>query len=526
MAERRKFASASLLAVVLAFAAVDLPARADQPAKPGCRGDECFVLTGLTIDGVSAYPLRDLAPLYTNDLARVITTSDLVRIAQAITDKYRADGYFLSRAVVPPQTEPHGHARIRVYEGYIGEVAVTGDAAPALEALLSGLADRRPLRLSDLERRLTLATDLPGVRSRSRIEPILDDPARHRLVVTAGLRRFSGSVYADNRGTRAVGPVQTTARVAANSVVRPGDQIGLSVLTVPGDPGEFLQGELSYAASLSNGARVNGALSASRSRQGNSPLNNAVGNQSQAAVLRVAAPLIRGRRESLWAAVIFEGRHVEQVYLNGGAYSDDLRVIRGSLQAERSANGGTNSGYIQVSRGLSVLGATRQPRFDHSRADADGQFWKVNAGATHYNDIGRNAGLFLAADGQWAPDPLLLSEEFAPGGAPYGRGYNYAEISGDSGVAGLAELRLGWNPKLPPISFFQVYGFVDAAEVWNKPSPSSRRSTSLASAGGGVRLTLRDRFTVRVEAAKPLTLTPFETGNRGWRGFVSLWAGF
>jgi hemolysin activation/secretion protein len=114
--------------------------------KPGA---DCFVLTSLTIDGVTAYPLRDLAPLYADYLAREISQEDLVRIAQAITDKYRSDGYFLSRAVVPPQGPQRGQARIFVYEGYVGEVEVVGDAAPAFEALLGGLAERRPLRLAD-----------------------------------------------------------------------------------------------------------------------------------------------------------------------------------------------------------------------------------------------------------------------------------------------------------------------------------------------------------------------------------------
>jgi hemolysin activation/secretion protein len=517
--------------VVLLAAAIALtvaPARAAETAPgaacPG-RGD-CFVLTAVTVDGVTAYPLKDLAPLYADYLAREISPDDLVRIAQAITDKYRADGYFLSRAVVPPQSGPPGHARIRVYEGYIDEVQVTGDAAPALESLLAGLTEHRPLRLSDLERRLTLATDLPGVRARSRIEPMLDDPARHHLVVDASLQKWTASLSVDNRGTRDVGPVQATGRAGVNSLIRPGDQLALSVLTVPDDPGEFTQGELSYAAGLSNGARLRMAVSASRSRQGTSPLNNAVGNESRAAVVRLAVPLQRGRRQSVWASATFDVRHVEQVYTNGQAYSDDLRVLRAGLQLDRSAGGSYNGGYVLVSRGLNVLGASSQPGLTHSRFDADGQFWKVNVGGSHYNDIGRYAGLYLAADAQWAPKPLLFAEQFAPGGSPYGRAYNYSEIAGDKGLAGLAELRVGWDPKLGPLTFFQTYGFVDAAKTWYVPGRfGSGGSAALASAGGGVRLTFK-RATLRLEIARPLTRTPFETGDKHWRGFMSLWTGF
>lgn len=477
------------------------------------------------VDGVTAYPLKDLAPLYADYLAREVTTDDLVKIAQAITDKYRADGYFLSRAIVPPQA-PGGHAHIRVYEGYIGDVEVSGDAAPALEALLSGLTERRPLRLTDLERRLTLAADLPGVQPRSRIEPFIDDPARHRLVVSAGLKRWTGSLYLDNRGTESVGPVQANARIARNSLAHAGDQLALSVLTVPDDPGEFVQGEVSYAASLPVGSRLRGAFSASRSRQGATPLNNNVGTESQAASLRIAHPLARGRRESLWAAVVLDGRHVEQAFSNGAAYSDDLRVVRASLQADRGTGDSSLGGYVQVSRGLEILGATRRTGFDNSRFDADGSFWKVNAGASHYRDVGKRAGLYFAADGQWSPQPLLLSEEFAPGGLPYGRAYNYAEISGDSGIAGLAEFRYGFAPRNSPVSFFQTYAFVDAAKVWNERSAFGPRSAALSSAGAGVRLTLRGRITVRVEAARPLTRPPFAAADKDWRAFASLWASF
>lgn len=517
----------SIRNVALMLTAAALGAAAPEPtaSSPPSAQSGRFVLTGLTVDGVTAYPLRDLAPLYADYLAREVSIDALVKIAQAITDKYRADGYFLSRAVVPPQP-PGGHARIRVYEGYIGEVEVTGDAAPALEALLSGLTDRRPLRLGDLERRLTLATDLPGVQPRSQIEPFIDDPARHKLVVAAGLRRWTSSLYLDNRGTEAVGPVQVNARIARNSLARPGDQLGLSVLTVPSDPGEFVQGEASYAAALAAGSRLRGAISASRSRQGTTPLNNNVGTESQAASLRIAHPLIRGRRQSLWAAVMVDGRHVEQAFRNGASYSDDLRVVRGSLQADRAMGGSSFSAYVQGSRGLEILGATRRPEFGNSRFDADGSFWKVNFGASHYRDVGQRAGVYLSADGQWSPDRLLLSEEFAPGGLPYGRAYNYAEISGDSGLAGLAEFRYGFAPKASPISFFQTYAFIDGAKVWNKPAAFGSRSAAFSSAGAGVRLTLRSRFTFRVEATRPLTRTPFETGDKDWRGFTSLWASF
>lgn len=489
-------------------------------------GDGCFVLLSLRIDEVSAYPLRDLAPLYADYLARPISQADLVSIAQAITDKYRADGYFLSRAVVPPQGATAGHAHLRVYEGHLGELEVTGKAAPGVRALLAPLTNQRPLKLQDLERRLTLASELPGVRARTSIEPVLDDPADHRLVVAATLQPWTGSVSLDNRGTRSSGPDQVFARLGANSVLMPGDQIGVAALTSPSDPGEVAYGELSYSAPLRGGSRIRGGISGSRSRMGLMVRNNPVGSESRALNLRVSHPLSRGRKHAVWAAVIFDARHVEQMYVNGGAYQDELRVVRASLQASRNGPGWAASGFVQGSQGLEALGGTRLAGIRRSRFDADGQFTKLNAGASYYRDLGRRVGVYLAADGQWSPGPLLLSEEFAPGGLPYGRAYNYGEISGDSGVAGLAELRLGWDPKVAPLTFFQTYAFVDAAKVWNGRASFGRGTTDIASTGVGLRLTFRKGVTLRTELAKPIGPAPWETRTKNWRGFVSLWAGF
>jgi hemolysin activation/secretion protein len=475
---------------------------------------------------VTAFPLRDLAPLYADSLARPIRQADLVRIAQAITDKYRAAGYFLTRAAVPPQGASPGHARLRVYEGYIEKVEITGDAARSVKTLLIPLAGRRPLKLADFERRLMLATDLPGVRTHYALEPDLEDPARHRLVVQANLQRWTASLYADNRGAKAFGTDQAYLRAGMNSALLPGDQLAVATLTAPGKLGSVSEGEVSYMAPFADGARFGFAAQAARFEQGVTPLTRIAGSKSRSISLRLSAPLERSRLSSVWASAGFDARRVEQVYLNDAAYHDELRVLRAALQGTRLGPGRSSSFFVQASRGLGVLGASRARDVGRSRFAADAQFWKVNAEVTHYRDLGPYAGIYVSADAQWAPEPLLLSEAFAPGGLPYGRAYSYGEISGDSGVAGLVELRVGADPKQKPLTFVQAYGFADAAKVWRRAPSYGPTSADLASAGAGVRLIFGKRATLRLEAAKPLGPVPWEARNRNWRTYVSLSAGF
>lgn len=131
------------------------------------------------------------------------------------------------------------------------------------------------------------------------------------------------------------------------------------------------------------------------------------------------------------------------------------------------------------------------------------------------------AGVYGQVSGQWSGDPLLNSEEFAVGGLVIGRGYNYGELTGDSGVAGTVEFRLGWNPAGETLSFLQFYTFFDAASVSNH-APGGRRTDDLASAGGGIRVTARERTTLELELVKPLSRTPWSEPDNDWRGFVSL----
>lgn len=522
MRVRVRVLAASPLAVVAALLASGLPqAQAAPPASEACAGAGCFQLNALSIEGSTVYGPADLAPLYSHYLTRTVTTADLVQIAAAITDRYRADGYFLSRAVVPTQSGGAGIGRIMVYEGYVGTVDVTGAGAAAVSRYLKDLPGRRPLRLADLDRRLSLAGDAPGVEVKSTLVPVVDDPSRHNLVVTAGLRRLNVTAYADNRGSKTAGPWQSYFRAALNSLARTGDQLGFAVLTIPDDVRAFTLGELTYSMPVGDGPRLRGAISLSQARDGADPLSAARGGESRTASLGYFHPLKRGRKVSIWTLLTADSRHIEQDWSDVGGYSDDVRVLRGAVNGDFGDGGRSTQIFVQLSTG--ERGA---PSADASlsRADADRTFSKVNVHAAHYRDLGSHAGLYLAGDGQWSPDALLASEEFAAGGAPYGRGYDYAEISGDRGLAGTAELRVGWDPKRAPIRFVQGYGFFDVAQVWNVNPRND--SASLASAGVGVRVRVGERVTVGLEAAKPLTRTPYGRGDKDWRPSISVSARF
>ena len=475
----------------------------------------------MTIQGVTAYPLADLASTYDQQLARQISVEDLVQTASAITDRYRRDGYFLTRAVVAPIQEMDGSATIVVYEGYIGEVVIEGSGARSVRPILEPLAGQKALTIGELDRRLALAADVPGIKLTSRIEPLLNDPAQHKLIVEADLDRSDAGAYVDNRGSPAQGPWQVYLNGGVNSAVVEGDRLGFAALTVPNRPKELTFAEWTYSAPIGGGRRFRAAVSGYSTDAPNTSANNWMGGKSRAASVGVSQPLVRGRRQSLWLNAGLDVRRVEQIYSGADRSVENLTVGRISLNGRKQWDAGNVTGFIQISEGLDAFGATTETSPGRTRSDADAIFTKANFNASLYRDIGRYAGLYAEVSGQWSEDRLLASEEFYIGGPNVGRAYNYGEISGDKGVAASVELRLGWDPKSTPISFFQVFAFYDAGSISNY-GPTDETYAHLSSAGVGSRITIDRTATLKVELAKPLSRIPYTEDDNDWRAFVSV----
>jgi len=157
-------------------------------ARPKEQGDSkpLFVLRHVSITGAVAIPQERLVTAYQPYVGKKVSQADLAAIAAAVSDVYRAAGFHLSRAIVPPQDIQRGQLRIQVIEGSITELTLKGDGAeqfgvrPMLEAVLA----ERPSRLATLERQLLLINGRPGVRIQDTgLEEIGTASGRFRLVV-------------------------------------------------------------------------------------------------------------------------------------------------------------------------------------------------------------------------------------------------------------------------------------------------------------------------------------------------------
>jgi hemolysin activation/secretion protein len=500
-------------------AAVPLPQVAHPTA--GASTKPLFRLAGVTVVGATLMPPDAIAATWRPFVGKTVSQADLVEIAGRISELYRAAGYHLSRAIVPPQDIHRGRIRIQVIEGSITDIVVKGEHAArfGIGNVLAPVAAERPSRRATMERALLLANDLPGVRvADTAIEEIGTGTGRFRLIVTVATWTSYTAVSLDNRGTVATGPLQAYLASSFNSGLIAGDTVGVNVSTVPNMPQELAFGRLFYIAPIgTDGARINASASYGLQKPGD--LRSVIDTRDRAAAFDVRASVVplRSRDASLWLSAGFGVTESYEDDSFGPDYRDHIRAVYAiaDYQLHDRLNG-WNYLTVGVRQGLPILGASTRDDPLISRFDGSGTFTKLTAYYTRYQPLSDAWSVKLAFAGQTAANALLAAEEFYLGSA-FGRGYWGTELSGDSGVGGSIELRFDQSLKYDLLRGYQLYGYVDDTVAWNFHSEGAR--LALALAGVGVRFYLPYDLQLGVEAAYPIDFkTPFEQ-PREPRGF-------
>jgi hemolysin activation/secretion protein len=516
----------------------DLESGQKRPAKPPLRvpslarpevsagGKPLFVLRAISLLGISAMPYEDLAAAWRPYLGKKVSQADLAAIAQAIGDLYRAAGFHLSRAIIPPQDIEDGRVRIRVIEGSITEVALRGDGADqfGVRPMLDPVLSEHPSRLATLERQLLLINGRPGVRiTDSAIEEIGDLSGGFRLVVQLKTWHVYTAFGADNLGSASVGPWQTYAAGAFNSYLVPGDILAVNLSTIANDPRQLGFGRLSYDAPVgTDGMRLGASALYSEVRPGDiRRLFNDV-TQTESFEARASFVPVQSLRSTLTLIAAAGFSEVSESAVFGPLYKDHIRTV--SLTSDyrlQDGFGGTNFATMTFRQGLDIFGASQFGDDFASRDGASPNFSVLNFYYTRYQTLSEAFSAKVSMASQIASGPLYTSQQFYLGGAAFGRGYGAAELSGDNGLAGSFELRFDQRPSYRYLSGYQLYGFVDAGAVWNDGFRFGD-GLALTSAGGGIRFFFWDDFQADIGVAFPLSYRAPDNSMRTARLLFSI----
>lgn len=472
-----------------------------------------FQLNGIEIQGNCVYSTAQLAPLYRDKIGKTISVAELFDIVQNITNYYRNNGYIISRAILPPQHVKGGVVQIKIIEGYLGKVEVTERPYCAkCQVYYYGkrIKDCPPLEIKRMERYLLLANELPGTSVRAVLSPSKQATGAADLTLVTINKPVTGYLSYDNYGTRYIGPQQMTANIGFNSIINSGDGIAITGTKTP-KGGELMYIDGNYILPIDNeGDRwlVGGTRTHTHPLYVLQPVQ--IDGLTENYYTSFLWPIIRERSRNL---TVRTGGN----YLDSNVQTFDIKLYQDHI---RSVDVGATYNFADswyganlisgdFRQGLPFLGYTQDTsKFAlTSRPGGRADYSKITLTMSRLQAFKKGPfSLYMLVTGQWGFNPLLASEQFTFGGSQLGRGYDVAELIGDIGAAGTAELRFDMPIEKLKINNLQFYVFYDAGMIWNRiTTVGSPKQLSGTSTGIGARFQVTNYISGNLMYTQTLT---------------------
>lgn len=454
-------------------------------------------------------------------LGQRIGFEELQAARSAVEEAFHARGYRLVSVQLPAQSVDSGIIRMRVTEPVVGQVALEGEtseSAARWRARLPALADGQSPNLADLDRQLSLLSDHPSRRAVVAFSPQLSAPpgtvARpNALVATIRTQQTPDTgwtAFIDNSGNKTTGHLRYGLAFRHTNLWDADHQFNAQIVSAPHD--ETDPDELSLLPS--SRVRIFGASYRIALPSQAAALEATLGYSSVDSGTLAGLFDVRGKGSTLslkyvqhlnrwgaWeprASIGLDIRHYDNQVLFGGfnlAVPIGVRPITLGLQATRSAAPGEAASYSAYAQWVANIPGGKDggtPKFIASRVGAMPGYRLFRYGiGGQWALSGALQGWALSGslDGQLTDQLLASPEQFSAGGASSVRGFSSRGIGGDSGVRTQWEL-VGRNWLDGPGSTASIRPalFVDAAyAVTNQPAVLERASSSIASAGFGLR---------------------------------------
>lgn len=477
-------------------------------------------IRGFQIQGSTVYSPAELENLYAEYKGKEVPLAAVWTVAARITQKYRADGYFLTKAVVPPQEIANNTPRIEIIEGYIADIDFkSADAVPRyIHRAAEDLKLRRPIKVKVLEEFLMMLNDLPQSSFRGVLEP--DRQLRRGavdLIVVAERKSPSYTASVSNFGSKYIGPV--LADIGMSASLMPYQELGLGLSkSLPFE--EMTQISASYTWNQTLRDQLTLKAEIGSTFPGENLREDDLESRTQEYAAQIRHTFEHLRSSSLFGFLEMGVRRSDSDILGDDLSKDRLRFIRTGFSLSRQdETPGITSADLHVTRGLGIFGASEKSDINTTREASGSDFTKAEITLSRLQMIGEDWSVLSAVSGQMASRSLSSSEEFGFGGSSFGRAYDNSEITGDHGLAGLVEVRYNDVPQIGPEIDITPYMFYDFGKVWNKNSGQASNITA-SSAGVGLYTNIQHNLNANVFLGKPLTktiATPLRAGGDDWQ---------
>ncbi|MDD5155514.1 MAG: ShlB/FhaC/HecB family hemolysin secretion/activation protein [Candidatus Omnitrophica bacterium] len=498
-----------------------------QPA-PAAESTEKVLIKNIEVAGATLISEEKIQEIISPFKNKELTLGDMQKVADLITDVYRQRGFITSRAYLPPQKIEEGILEIRVIQGRMGDVQVKGNRYFKTRLLLAKLTLKKGeyfnyntlrrdlIKINQSPDRLARAVLIPG-KAPGETDLILE--VKDRLPIHIGL---SG----DNYGSRYIDKQRYSATFTDNNLLGFDDVLNFQYQFA--QAGRYFLKSVRYSLPLKAGWQVGAFGLLSRAKLGQEFEDQDVHGKAQIYGIYATNALVNTENLDLNLNLGFDYKDITNYQLQTVSSQDNLRIGKVGLDMDWSDDfGGRTLLSAEVDIGIpDIMGGLKKASdtTTASRSGAGGNFVKNTVNLLRLQKLPFSSTLLWKNQVQISPYVLTSAEQFQIGGIANVRGYGPAEAVGDSGYYTSFEwsFPVYFIPKKLAVPFSKA-NFYDALRLavfydWatsrlRRPQSTEAKNRTLRSAGCGLRFTLPEDFSLRVDLGWPLDNTPSDSDH-------------
>jgi len=490
-------------------------ARADEADARADEADqdegETVLVKAITFAGNTVIATGKLDSLTEEFKNQDLTWDEIKSIADSVTMAYQELGYILAKAYVPEQEIKDGVLEIRIVEGNVGKLKVTGNKyyhERVIKRYFQPQMKHGVIRESMLERALLLTKEVPSVETRVVLKKGEKPGTADMVLDTEDSVAIKFSLNYNNFGHRLTGEDRYGARIELT------DPWWGSTLVLRGvtgnDPDDSLLGTVEWAVPVN----TYGTKASVHYLNGNYLVGQELADLGLDGKTRIYGtslfhPLIKTGTESLGATLHYARKYSKTFIDDEISTLDKLNVYGITVDFDNLDRFlGRNIAVLDYSHGR-ILEDNDVPT---SRIKPDTRFDVVRLDVARIQKIYGYTNLMVRGSGQLCSDRLVSLEQKTLGGYGSVRGHEPALYLGDSGYTITGELMFAppfiaektvFGQRIAQMMQFAV--FFDHGGVYtSKQKAGEVGNEFLTGYGGGIRLFYKELFRFKFDIGKPI----------------------
>lgn len=469
------------------------PRVVEPPVRPTITMPEGATVTvsAFRISGAVSYPAEELGALVKPWVGRKLDLNGLNEAAGALTRHYQSAGHLLTYAYVPAQRVADGVIELAVLEGKLEGVQIV--TAPdvrlrdeVVQAHTETLTATQPVLQAEVERKLLLLNDIPGVTARAAFTPGASTGGADMVVSVAEDEPLDLRLEFNNHGSRSTGEYRAGLSLQLRDLFGWGD--GTQARVVTSDKGGLITGSLTTSVPVGgDGYRIGASLSRLQYQLAGSFRDLGATGNANTFGLDASYPLLRATDGNLWVKAAYEQKRLrDDIQLIGDANPKRNDSVDLTLNFDRRDSlGGASAGSLTLSMGdLKIYNAERR---NADVLNTAREYRKAGLQLVRQQALSGPWSLYLRAAGQTSGGNLDSSEKLGLSGPYMVRAYAPGEASVDQGGLLSAELRY-------------VHDYIGGSFTWalfhdharglinRRPTPSLVPGNDVRLAGSGLSL--------------------------------------